>query len=38
MNEHSSGFTKEQLEKYLSYLNAELRKDGITGEICIIRG
>src|ERR1051325_4575648 len=38
MNEHSSGFTKEQLENYLSYLNAELHKDGITGEICVIGG
>jgi hypothetical protein len=38
MNEISPAFTKQQLEKYLSRLNDELRKDGTTGEVCIVGG
>jgi hypothetical protein len=31
-------FTKEALEQYLTHLNEELGKMGVTGEICIVGG
>jgi hypothetical protein len=31
-------FSKEELEKMLSLLNEQLRKNGVTGEICIVGG
>jgi hypothetical protein len=38
MKPATSGFTKTQLEQFLSNLNRELRKNGVTGEICIVGG
>ena len=31
-------FTKEELEKFLGFLNDELQVQGITGELCIVGG
>jgi hypothetical protein len=38
MSERTPEFSAKELEYFLSLLNAELRKDGITGEICIVGG
>jgi hypothetical protein len=32
------GFSREELEKMLSLLNEQLRKNGVTGEVCIVGG
>jgi hypothetical protein len=34
----SARFSKKELEKMLSLLNEQLRKNGVTGEVCIVGG
>jgi hypothetical protein len=38
MSAHTSGYSRRELEQLLSLLNEELRRVGITGEVCIVGG
>jgi len=38
MKMQTPGFSKKELEKMLSLLNEQLRRNGVTGEVCIVGG